>query len=344
MILKKNSEIFLLDSKCKSFIDTLERLTYFYWSGSIHLNEGFKFKYYEHDYNQCRLIRFNNTVEKEQLWHPFIKSYILDLIVVATHYSHRFGLADYYLASADDNVREYALFLKNHTEQELVSQFINDYLEQTDNQSIQINWRQMIYLWKHYLSEKGLPNIMMSQKLRSQLQECGLAIENEIFNGVSSVYLYTVKDFERFWTEWIVQDETEHIETSEMATCYAQWSQAQRNLGHSVSKLNEDKIISFVEYFHPENTIQERMICGVKCKQWNRKEKLETVWYEIKKEFKEQGRSNAIHWTELYDFLSTRLNKKASNIPSPNTTYVRNWLQEKQLIGSGGWLVSDLWN
>lgn len=344
MILKKNSEIFLLDSKCKNFIDSLERLAYFYWSGSIHLNEGFKFKYYEHDYNKCRLIRFNNTVEKEQLWHPFIKSYILDLIVVATHYSQRFGSADRYLASADDNVREYALFLKNHSEQELVSQFISDYLEQTDNQSIQINWRQMIYLWKQYLSEKGLPTIMMSHKLRSQLQENGLTLENEIFKGVSSIYLHTVKDFERFWSEWIVQDETEHIETSEMATCYGQWSQAQRTAGCSVAKLNEDKIISFVEYFHSENTIQERMICGVKCKQWNRKEKLETVWNEIKQEFKEQERANSIHWTELYEILSTRMNKISSNVPNPNTTYVYNWLREKQLIDTVDWIDSDHWN
>lgn len=344
MILKKNSEIYLLDTKCKNFIDSLERLAYFYWSGSIHLNEGFKFKYYEHDYNQCRLIRFNNTIEKEQLWYPFIKSYILDLIVVATHYSKRFKSADDYLASADDNVSEYALFLKNHSEQELVSQFIDNYLERTDNKSIHVNWRQMIYLWKQYLGEKGLPTIMMSHKLRSQLQENGLALENEVFKGVSSIHLQTVKDFERFWSEWIVQDETEHIETSEMTTCYAQWSQEQRNKGCSVAKLNEDKIISFVNYFHSENTIQERMICGVKCIQWNRKEKLENVWNEIKKEFHQQGREQSIHWTELYKILSTRLNKTTNKIPIPSTTYVYNWLQEKQLIDLTDWMDSSHWS
>ena len=347
MMLKKNNNIFLLDSKSKNFIDSLERLVYFYWSGSIHVNEGFKFKYYEHNYEQCRLIQFNDTIQKEQLWNPFIKSYILDLIIVATHYSTRFNSSDEYLRTKciDDGVKDYAFFLKERSERQLVDKFIENYIEKTDNNDITISWRQIIYLWKQYLNDKGLPAVMILSKLREQLIYNGLNFENDVFKGVSSIYLQTVQDFERFWSEWIVVDESEHIETSEMLIGYSQWSKLQKSLGRNVSKLGEDKIVSFITHFHPNFHIDNRMIFGVRCNQWRRKEELQYTWETLKTKFKEEERKNAIHWSEVYEFISSILNSRESNTPIPNTRYVYQWMLHNDILTKNtDWIDSGHWS
>lgn len=131
MILKKNELIYLVDNSAKQFLDALEDAIYFYWAGSIHANE-FKFKYYDHSYSNCRLLYFHKSIEQKDVWRAFLKQNILDIVMVATHYSKRYGSADDFIkTSYDDELHDHVFYLVNTDKSKLVATFVNSYIERT---------------------------------------------------------------------------------------------------------------------------------------------------------------------------------------------------------------------
>ena len=70
---------------------------------------AFKFKYHDHNYNDCRIII---TKSNQEICDIIFKN-LIDIIVVACYYSNRFGNSDIYLDKIDDNeLSNRILFLK----------------------------------------------------------------------------------------------------------------------------------------------------------------------------------------------------------------------------------------
>ena len=235
-ILKKNTElIHFIDSKSKHFIRELNNNALSLIGQN--LSQTLKHKYHEHDYINCRILTINDTIKSEMVWKPII-THILDLICVASHYSHRYNSSDEYIIKFNNDIvlNDTVFYLKNTNQEELIKTFIADYLQlnrlsqitNTSSPTIDIlsntyysttnpsniklhrtphiTWKNMQYLWKKYLESIYLPNIMFQQTLKTSLTTVLKDVYNEdtdCFIGISSKYLPAIQTFFLFWEETV---------------------------------------------------------------------------------------------------------------------------------------------
>ena len=96
-IFKKNPNlIFLVTPKMKRLLNELDNIT-FNSIGYSNTTFNFMTKYHEnHSYENCRLIKINETFSNE-MWREMLKKIGLDLLCVATHYSNRYENSDKFI-------------------------------------------------------------------------------------------------------------------------------------------------------------------------------------------------------------------------------------------------------
>lgn len=279
-IMKKNeSLIHMVDPAAKLMISSLNSMCQI-WFGA-NLNQSFKYKYHQdHLYSNIRLISANGNIDK--LWtqtsiglnHKVIVAGGLDLLFVACHYSNRHSSSDIYLNkySNDDTLIDKTFYLKNISPETLMSTFIKEYItiypaSSFAESTTEITWKNMLYLWKHFLESKQLPNVVLSGKVKtfvSQQLEANYDIEMDVFKDVSSKHLPMVCQFMKFWEETMIYDETElEIEISELATLFKQWS-------HNLN-ITEKQVVNILKHFFPDLEIdQEKYIYKMRCKLWDK--------------------------------------------------------------------------
>ena len=160
-----------------------------------------KFKYYDHNYNNCRLI---SITQKKIEIPPMLIKHMLDFLCVAAHYHVRYGSADKFLQRCNDSVMvEHALFLSKNTQESIVSTFIEKSLSLSPNAVI--DTKNMLFIWKKYLDERNIPNIIFYETLKTILKKkLNYDETNDCFLGVTSIHLPIVALFMRFWEETII--------------------------------------------------------------------------------------------------------------------------------------------
>ena len=126
---RKPTSYYFISPKAKSFIKgmSLECCALF---GIPNLSNVFKFKFYDHNYSECRLLNVNEigvqTINIGEYASPF-KRNLVDMMCVASHYSKRFGSADYFLESPyckDPALATHCFYLKTSDEAAIVNRFI----------------------------------------------------------------------------------------------------------------------------------------------------------------------------------------------------------------------------
>jgi hypothetical protein len=161
-ILKKNTHlIFLVSASMKKFLSELDNVAF----GSIGYNNSisnFMTKYHEsHCYENCRLIKINEHFSND-VWREILKKIGLDLLCVAVHYSKRYENSDNFIDNkSDEDLSNYSYYLKNSNPKNIVLEFCHKYIIQTAN-DIKIDWKNLHFLWKQFLSNSNLPNIVYS--------------------------------------------------------------------------------------------------------------------------------------------------------------------------------------
>jgi hypothetical protein len=287
LLRKRNDIVHFIPPKAKTFLRELSNISLYLFG--INATTTFKHKYYDHDYDKCRMVKINDTIESEHIWGNILQTISVNLLCVACHYSIRYGSSDEYVLrfNNQDTLEKTVFFLKNNSQDQLVAKFISEYLQvslngtsifttpnsdeprypspkgdkfprtpsasasatqpkyftantppapisnlvvalnDTSTQSVRtISWRNMQYLWSHYLSSLQLPTIMFQQDLKMKLT-CKLA-ENykediDMFIGVSSKYMPYIRSFIHFWESTIDYDETGEYEMDELCMLYKKW-------------------------------------------------------------------------------------------------------------------------
>jgi hypothetical protein len=137
-------------------------------------------------------------------------------------------------------------------------------------QNSDINWKNMHYIWKLYLSNIGVPNMIYSQQLQEILMskitnksESG----NIVFTNVTSKYLPNVSSFLSFWEKYItitndINNDDEY-EIDELTTLY-------KNSDKKAGQISEANIIKMIcHYFSPQvEIIDNKYITNIKCNLW----------------------------------------------------------------------------
>ena len=258
------------------------------------LSQSFKYKYHvEHNYTNIRIMNTSNSVYLiDKVWiNKMLTENGLDLLCVACHYSNRYQNSDNYAGkySNDDAFYRSVFQLKDINPETLVSAFINEYLRVVPNnakitssggvvvgevtfKSSSISWKNMMYLWKHFLEARRLPNVVVSAKLRQELVGVLGAYykeEDETFYGINSKHLPSVCKFIQFWDETMEYDESEiELEVGEISVLFKKWCELRKETMFSVS---EKQVVDLITFFYPDVEIdQDKFVYKIRCSLWNK--------------------------------------------------------------------------
>jgi len=313
VLLKKSSSasssalIYFIPPVAKDFIKDLGGECYsLFGSGSNAFTTAFKFKYYEHQYKDCRVVDIHAPASTSasasgsppfsrnagfRLSHmPDLKSAVIDLFCVAAHYSHRFGNADDFLRlhCKTPEVAMHAWFFRERTDQQIITEFV-DYATEPASPEHEISMTNMLYLWKMYLSEFRLPSMFFAATLRTKLAEYAGASEI-VFPNRTSRYLPVVSQFRQFWGEHCVVNDTEiELEIDELSTLFKDYIAGGSASASGAGSASDATLLGILRHFYPDIVIEDdKYILNVGCRLWNKNAEID----EYLLQFKEQCIAN----------------------------------------------------
>ena len=252
IILKKTSNlVYIISPKFSSILKDLSNYCYNYYETNQIFNT-IKLRYYDHDYENCRLLFVNDVHDTFEFPEYFYKN-ILNLFCVAIHYSHRYGSAEDYLQESDEiELVNQTLYLKNNTQDEIIDNFINTMLQKSDTDS-NINISDMLYLWKQYLKNLSLPNVVKKSTFKDLLKS-KLSYNQEInsFINLTSTHLPIVAQFLNFWDSTMIEEATSlGFEADEVVCLFKKY------LDKSSIVIKDDMLIEWILHYYPHIVIQK---------------------------------------------------------------------------------------
>jgi hypothetical protein len=266
IILKKTSNlVYIISIKFSPILKDLSNYCYNYFETNQIFNT-IKFKYYDHDYDNCRLLLVNDVHNTFEFPEYFYKN-ILNLFCVAIHYSHRYGSADDYLKDSDEiELVNHTLYLKNNTQDEIINSFINTMLQKSDTES-HINTSNMLYLWTKYLKIHNLPNVVKKATFKDLLKS-KLTYNPEIssFINLTSTHLPIVAQFIHFWDTTMIEDtKSLGFEADELVCLFKKY------LGKSSIVIKDDMLIEWILHYYPHIVIHKnKYILKISNLKWNK--------------------------------------------------------------------------
>ncbi len=284
-ILKKNQTyIHLLELHTKDFITNLEENVFHFFKSTYHINPTIKYNWHEHEYDKCRILHFTKSTASSSCWYSFIKYHILDIIAVAVHYSKRYGNSEeYILSKLEGNPKlERVLFLKDKTKESLVDKFIKEKIISVNDKTLTVGWNEIFYIWKIFLYDHELPNVIFKNNLRQILCE---KLENNTseFIGITSPHLNFITNLKEFWSTNINKCETDEFEISEICDIYNEWLET--NSGNKKERINEKNMETLLDHFYSIKTKDSKIITSICCLLWNKQQEMKTIIEDIKLSF-----------------------------------------------------------
>lgn len=243
---------------------TIQIYTYFGISNSLN---RIKLKYYDHDYKFTRLLLIDENRDPIQI--PLdLQKYSIDVLCVATHYSQRYSSADEFLKQCNEkSLVKHSFYLKNETPDTIIEKFIEDTIHNCGNTSIKT--KSMIFIWKKFLQDKKIPNVMFRDSLVSKMKEKLQYDEStESFVGVTSHHLPIVASFINFWDESIIEDQNDtEFEIDEISKLFNKWN------GKNHSVVDDSFLIELIRHFYTYVTIDNnKYISNIRCLTWDKRQ------------------------------------------------------------------------
>ena len=284
-ILKKNTDnlVYYISTYGKKLVTLIDAIAYITTGNSIMNN--FITKYHDtHKISLYRLIKTNDT--SNSLSYDIMKDVLnnigIDLLCVATHYSDRYISADNYLKTKlDDNIKNYILYFENNTVTKIINDFISQCIETVSSDSnSKITWKNMHYIWKLYLSNNHIPNMIYSSQLQNMLSNIlsnnnDIDNSNLVFTNITSKYLPDVSSFLLFWDKHITilngnDNMDDEYEIDELTTLY-------KNSDNKNIQISDANIIKMIcHYFSPQvEIIDNKYITNIKCNLWSKQDDIQ---------------------------------------------------------------------
>ena len=311
-ILKKNSNnIFLVSQKMKQFLNELDSVSI----GSIGNNtiiNNFMTKYHEnHSYENCRLIKINENYSNN-VWRELLKKIGLDLLCVAAHYSKRYENSDKFIENkSDEELKNYSYYLKNTLQNNIVNDFCNKYIVDVSNE-FKMDWKNLHFVWKQFLSSHNLPNIIYSNTLKTLLRE-KYGLYDDITDsciGITSKYLPVHSDFIKFWETNIIIETSNsdfsfnnELEIDELSSLFKSWSKQMNTQIMSNGNISEDNILKILINFFPNvEIIEEKHVINVSSIMWDKNNDINKSFEYIKEQIKLDHKLALISFDDAYNY------------------------------------------
>jgi hypothetical protein len=328
------SLIYIISPLFKDLLREINNQSYSFFGISSILN-NIKFKFYDHNYKDCRLIQFNNKSKKFNLPVDLFKN-MIDLLCVAAHYSQRYGSADGFLQKCSENkLVEHALFLNKNTTEIIIDKFLEKSI--TALPSSKINSKNMIFLWKNYLVEQNIPNILFHANLKTILKDkYKYDEESDSYLDITSSHLPTVSKFIKFWDTSIVEYDSE-LEMDELLALFRQWL----NNSKSCVNMNEALLIDLIHHFYPDiSIIDNKFIQNVKCRLWDKRNDVINALELFKLKCNEQEETLCKSLNEAYEYYTS-----AKNLLNVSKIYFEKISTEviQEHIDGDGFIKASWW-
>jgi hypothetical protein len=331
-ILKKSTDlIFLVKPKTKPLLQELDSLL-LKTINLANVTSNIMTKYHEsYSYTNCRLLKINTASADLNI----IRSLGLDLICIATYYSHnRYSSSDNYLNTLDEEhtLKIHSLFLKNNTSKTIIDSFFQfAEIEAVTNpdqvnlhkSKVCINWKNMHYIWKLYISKNSLPFMFYSNTLKNLLKERIQYDElSDTFYGVTSKYLPYVSEVLHFWEETITDGVIgQSFDIDELCELFKKKYK---------TNLTENDLVKIVAHFFPSVEIVEaKYILNISCSLWNKSVDIIAALDQLKESYKTDS-SSLILIDDAYKYYLKFCRK--NKIPMvANKRYFEQWIHHNMV-------------
>lgn len=274
--------VYIVPPSCKEILREIGNQCYTFF-GLSNIFNTIKFKYYDHDYQSCRLIPINkntNTIKSIPIPQQLYKN-MLDFLCVSAHYSTRYGTADHFLEQCSESALiDHALILNKNTPSKIVDTFSDKCIKPCSDSKI--SSKDMIFLWKKFLKEKDLPNIIFYENLKTLFKKkWDYNEEEDCFLNATSMHLPMVATFNKFWDTTISEDtngDDYDLEVDELSSLYKKWQTRSSSTSSSTSNnvtISDSMLIELIHHFHPDITIEDdKYILHIKCSLWDKRKEI----------------------------------------------------------------------
>ena len=332
-ILKKQTNIIHLADNCsKSLLYDLEYYICDYFKNIYHCIGSFKFSPNNYDSNICRIVTFAPLVEKKDIWYNFVKTNFLNIISVSVYYSNRYNNSENFINLIQSaTIVNKINFLKDNTSNEIVINFIKDInIINVDNSDISL--KEMQYLWKIFLNKNEFPYIIFLSTAMKELKQ-KFEFKNNRFLNIKSSHLENIKVLNTFWGDFMVKEDNEELEVSELCDLYNGWIQFNNNTLLPNFLIDEDFFINYISNFC-DIEIKGKVIENFKCILWEKKNETEAIIEDLKLKYKYNENFYESSIDSLYsDYCNTCKNEYNYRIVSKNwfTKYINQVIPEKYI-------------
>jgi len=320
-IFKKNTNlIFLVSQQMKKLLNELDYIA-FASIGYNNTTHNFMTKYHEnHSYENCRLIKINENYSND-VWRDILKKIGLDLLCVGAHYSKRYENSDKFIENkSDEELKNYTYYLKYSNPAMIVSEFKNKYIIETlMDTHILIEWKNLHFIWKQFLSNANLPNVIYSSSLKNIFKDFYEYVEEtDSFIGITSKYLPIQSDFIQFWenTISIVNNEDDllfgiELEIDEICYLFKMWSKNPSEYLITNDKITcmtngnitEENVLKILTHFFPNiEIIENKYILNVTCNLWDKNNDINKSFEYIKEQIKNNIKLALISFDDAYNY------------------------------------------
>ena len=180
------------------------------------------------------------------------------------------------------------------------NKFISECLETTTDE-YQIEWKNLHFVWKQFLSNTCLPNVVFSTTLKNSLAEIfNYDKDNDAFKGITSKYLPFYKDFIQFWDTTIIAsnsaDFENELEIDEISSLFKSWSK-------SKNTLSEENIIKILKHFFSSiEIVEDKYVLNVTSNLWNKISDINNSLNYIKQQIKSNHTLTLISFDDVYSY------------------------------------------
>jgi len=318
-IFLKNKDIhYFVNSHMKNFVNEINKHACHYF-GNIDCIGSIKTKYYEHELSTCRIINTQKAIQNKDNWFSFIKTNIIDIIAVSCHYSNRYDSAEVYLDNIQQpQVLDRIIYIKKYNHESIVNNYMNEYIEKCKTNSVySISWKNMQFLWKQFLNNYQLPNIVYIQQLKVHLcNEYTYDESKDEFKDVISKHLPKVSNFLDFFNSTFCPGQ-EMFEINEIIMLYNDYVKAPENKVQSKllnTSVDEDEIYEILCYFNSSYDIEnEKQVLNIHCLKWDKKNDIDNAVREYMMENFITNEENIIPYDCYEHYISNTQNKYKIN-------------------------------
>jgi hypothetical protein len=277
--------LYFTEPKFKKWFQMIGDMSFFYFKYSKNPIDNIKFKFYNHDFEKCRLLQLKNMAYQNDLdENNYINQNGLNLLCVASHYSTRYQNSENFLNNHCNKpmLIDKIWYLKNNSIDRVLNNFKMNYIEVTDDPKLFVREKDLLFLWKDFLQNENLPQIIFLQEMKNLMKQ-HLSIEfdeiNNFYLNITSTKLTIIQNFSQFMSQHIEFDSSKteecefignELELSEIVVIYNHY--LKENNKSYLYYLDEYSCKNILNLLYNIEVVDYKYINGITCNLWDKRQ------------------------------------------------------------------------